>query len=130
MHNGRCVDATAPTHTIDDLRKAAAAHGVKVESGKCADATDCINHNGVKFCRSGKAGDWGGDESVHFDYAGQCMQFTGPAIKEASIDQYIAKKLGKDHHHLEEGTCKSAGFTDRHYHKLIGYGVWSSVWSH
>jgi len=120
-HEGRCYDASGPDHKIANLKKAAVAHGVKVEDGKCTDATMCIpkEWHDLTLCRSGKAGDWGNHESVHFDYAGSCMQFTGPAIKDAAIDKYISQKLAKEHK-LREGTCKSAGFTERNYHKLVG----------
>jgi len=129
MHHGRCYDAHGTTDQIEALREEATSHGVTVEDGKCADATDCHKWKGMKVCRSGKAGNWGDSDTIHFiKHKGMCLQLQGAAVANVTFDEnmtkYIAKRYGAK---LEEGNCKAAGFTvEVHHH--IENGMTASVW--
>ena len=98
FHHGRCYDATGPHDAVAHLEKAATAHHVDVHDGKCKDAHDCRKWRGLDVCRSGVADSaWGGHRTVsgmvHKGGHEYCVQMTGAAIENASVDEAIQKHI-------------------------------------
>merc|ERR1711998_147549 len=129
-HDGRCYSAEGSHAEISELRRAAAAHGIKTHDGGChQNDMECREWRGLHVCRSGPRGSWGGEEDVHAVKDGHCLQLHGAAIRDGQVDEAIARKNAARGAKLQEGGCRAAGFSDRVWHRSA-HGVSVSVWTH
>jgi len=133
FHHGRCYDATGPHDAVAHLEKAATAHHVDVHDGKCKDAHDCRKWRGLDVCRSGDAAAaWGGDRSVHGSVMSGglkfCVEMTGDAISNGSVDEAIEKHVRAKHPNfdLHEGKCAPCGAPVKH---LTTHGIDVNVYA-
>ena len=138
-HKGDCYDATGTTPRIKELEKHAKDHGVKVEHGKCKHTNQCKEWRQMKVCRTAPhehhhgAEEWNGTGSIHgvMKHGGKeyCMQYDGKTIRDAKVDDLIAKKLAAHHVTLKEGGC-GPHFADEIVHRELHHNITLSVWAH
>jgi len=128
-HNGTCYDIKGTNAQIEPLRKAAKAHGTKIEDGPCADAKNCHKWRGMKTCHSDGSEAWGDHQEVHVIRNGKCLEINGAAIKNAKMDKAIAAFFAHNGEKLEEKGCVQAGYKKNIYNNyLYSEHIWFSLY--
>jgi len=139
-HNGNCYDAKGKAKYIKELEKMAAKHHVHTEHGKCefTEKPECKDWRHMKICRTAPhkhhgAEEWNGGRNIHgvMKHGGKeyCMQYDGKTIRDAKVDDLIAKKMEAAHVTMKEGGCHQAGFAGI-VHTIKAGDMTISVWAH